>query len=209
MCHFFFWFFSSLVLTTATLVITSKNPVYSVLFLILSFCNLSALLFLLNLEFLPVSFLVVYVGAIAVLFLFVVMMLNIKLSEIKSQEVSFLAVGFVLSSTFICEVLVLFNLDFLPLSTTLGQSDFISDFTSRSFFFVNTQLFHSIETNLRSIGQTLFVEFWVQFLIAGYVLLLAMVAAIILTLNKTFFSKTQNVYFQVLRDFESCVILYK
>ena len=78
-----FHVFSSLALISGTMVIASRNPIYSVLFLILTFFNLSCLLFILNIEFLPILFLIVYVGAIAVLFLFVLIMLNIKLSELK------------------------------------------------------------------------------------------------------------------------------
>jgi NADH:ubiquinone oxidoreductase subunit 6 (subunit J) len=70
------------------MIILTRNPVYSVLFLILAFCNFSILLVLIGLEFLPIVFLVVYVGAIAVLFLFVLMMLNIKIAEIQSKNYS-------------------------------------------------------------------------------------------------------------------------
>ena len=75
------------------MVIRAKNPVYSVLFLILIFCNVSGLLLLLNLDFFAMVFLVVYVGAIAVLFLFVVMMLNVKLAEINDNILRYLPIG--------------------------------------------------------------------------------------------------------------------
>jgi len=78
-----FCIFSSLSLITSILVILAKNPVFSALFLVLSFCNVSAILLLLSIEFLPIMFLVVYVGAIAVLFLFVIMMLSITQSELR------------------------------------------------------------------------------------------------------------------------------
>lgn len=100
----FFYFFSSLALLLSVLVVTSKNPVYSVLFLILTFCNVSALLFLLNIEFLPVIFIVVYVGAIAVLFLFVMMMLNVKFSEMQVTTTYFMQTAFILATTFLLEV---------------------------------------------------------------------------------------------------------
>jgi len=125
----FFCLFSSLALLSAILVIASKNPIYSVLFLILSFCNVSALLFLLNLEFLPITFLVVYVGAIAVLFLFVLMMLNIKLTELKSESSHFLPVACLLGIVFVLELFVMIRLEFLPLTFSFVHSPFLSDFS--------------------------------------------------------------------------------
>jgi NADH-quinone oxidoreductase subunit J len=80
-----FYFFAGLTLISSIMVIGSRNPVHSVLFLILAFCNSAGLLLLLEIEFLAMIFIVVYVGAIAVLFLFVVMMLNIKISEVQDE----------------------------------------------------------------------------------------------------------------------------
>jgi len=204
----FFCLFSSLSLLSAILVIVSKNPVYSVLFLILSFCNVSALLFLLNLEFLPITFLVVYVGAIAVLFLFVLMMLNIKLTELKADSTHFLPVAFLLAIVFVLELFVMIRLEFLPLTFSFAHNSFLSDFSNSSVSFINFPLYYLSESNMRSIGQILFVEYWLHFIIVGYVLLFAMIGAITLTLQKKFLSKSQNVYFQVLRNFNSCVSFY-
>jgi NADH-quinone oxidoreductase subunit J len=83
--YYFFYLFSGFAVLSAFFVIFSKNPVFSVLFLIFTFTNVSCLLFLFNFEFLPVIFLIVYVGAIAVLFLFVLMMLNIKYAELQEN----------------------------------------------------------------------------------------------------------------------------
>ena len=80
-----FFIFATLSITSSIFVIISKNPIFSVLFLVLTFANVSSLLFLFDLEFLPASFIVIYVGAIGVLFLFVLMMLNIKLAELKDS----------------------------------------------------------------------------------------------------------------------------
>ena len=204
----FFCLFSSLALVSAILVIASKNPVYSVLFLILSFCNVSALLFLLNLEFLPITFLVVYVGAIAVLFLFVLMMLNIKLTELKAENAHFLPVACLLGVVFVLELFVMIRLEFLPLTFSFVHSPFLSDFANSNASFIDFPLFYLNESNMRSLGQILFVEYWLQFIIVGYILLFAMVGAIVLTLQKKFLSKSQNVYFQILRNFNSCVSFY-
>lgn len=204
----FFCLFSSLALLSSVLVIISKNPIYSVLFLILSFCNVSALLFLLNLEFLPITFLVVYVGAIAVLFLFVIMTLNVKLTEMKAETLHFLPVASLLAVVFGLEIFVLTRVEFAPLIFTFAHNTFLSDFSNQNVSFLQNSLFYLNEHNMRSIGQILFVEYSLQFIIVGYVLLLAMLAAIILTLHKSFFSKTQNVYFQVLRNFNTCITFY-
>ncbi len=88
-----FFLFSSLALVCSTMVISSRNPVYSVLFLILVFVNASGLLLLLGLDFFAMLFLVVYIGAIAVLFLFVVMMLNIKITELTENTLRYLPIG--------------------------------------------------------------------------------------------------------------------
>ena len=110
------------------LVIFSRNPVYSILFLILSFCNVSSLLFLLQLEFLPISFLVIYVGAIAVLFLFVMMMLNIKLAELKDDSFHFVPIALFLIMIFTLEIFSLFCSEFVPLILShVSHMTFLSD----------------------------------------------------------------------------------
>ena len=96
-----FYMFASFALLAGIMVIRAKNPVYSVLFLILVFCNVSGLLLLINLDFFAMVFLVVYVGAIAVLFLFVVMMLNVKLAEINDSILRYLPVGVVFGLLFL------------------------------------------------------------------------------------------------------------
>ena len=102
---FLFFFFGFFVLFSAFMVIKSKNPVYSVLFLILVFCNSAGLLLLLNLDFFALIFLIVYVGAIAVLFLFVVMMLNIKLTEVQESIFHYLPIGGFVGLIFFCRIL--------------------------------------------------------------------------------------------------------
>ena len=91
--NFLFYLFSSLTFISGVMVIQARNPVHSVLFLILVFFNAAGLLVLLGLDFFAMIFLVVYVGAIAVLFLFVVMMLNIKLAEINEKRLRYLPIG--------------------------------------------------------------------------------------------------------------------
>lgn len=85
MYTFLLYLFSSLAVLSASMVIISKNPIHSVIFLILAFCNATGLLLLLQIDFIAMMFLIIYVGAIAVLFLFVVMMLNIKINELSEN----------------------------------------------------------------------------------------------------------------------------
>jgi NADH-quinone oxidoreductase subunit J len=113
---FTFHFFSVLALICSFMVVIAKNPIFSVLFLILTFFNFSCVLFLLNLEFLPILFLIVYVGAIAVLFLFVLIMLNIKISELKQGSKQYLILAVFFGSIFLLEALTLFNVSFSTLT---------------------------------------------------------------------------------------------
>lgn len=112
---FLFKVFAGLALLSAIMVIRAKNPVYSVLFLILVFCNASGLLLLINLDFFAMVFLVVYVGAIAVLFLFVVMMLNITLAEINDTVLRYLPIGGLFGILFLSEILLLLEQDLVPI----------------------------------------------------------------------------------------------
>jgi len=114
MMAFLFNVFASLALLSSIMVIRAKNPVYSVLFLILVFCNASGLLLLIHLDFFAMVFLVVYVGAIAVLFLFVVMMLNIKLAEINDTILRYLPIGGMFGFLFLAEILLLLEQDLVP-----------------------------------------------------------------------------------------------
>jgi NADH-quinone oxidoreductase subunit J len=204
----FFCIFSSLALLSGVLVIISKNPVFSVLFLITAFFNVSALLFLINLEFLPVTFLVVYVGAIAVLFLFVLMMLNINLTELKANTAHFIPVIVILSLTFIAQLSILTRLEFVPLSFSFVNSLLLSDFANFNVIFNDLSYLYSSDDNMRLIGQILFVDFSVHFIVVAYILLLAMVGAICLTIQKKFLSKSQNVYFQVIRNHNKSLFFY-
>jgi len=109
-----FSLFSSLAVVSSILVIRCKNPVHSVLFLIFVFCNTSGLFLLLDLDFFAMVFLVVYVGAIAVLFLFVVMMLNIKAAEISENILHFMPIGGLIGLIFLLEIFLVVENDFIP-----------------------------------------------------------------------------------------------
>ena len=131
-----FIFFSSSALISAIMVILSKNPVNSVLFLVLTFCNVTSLLFTLELEFIPISFIVIYVGAIAVLFLFVIMMLNIKLAELKENNKHLVPIAIFFSLLFLSEILLIIQADFNAILLIKKEHlIFISEYTS--MFFLN------------------------------------------------------------------------
>jgi NADH:ubiquinone oxidoreductase subunit 6 (subunit J) len=117
-----FYIFATFALLSATMVIRAKNPVYSVLFLILVFCNAAGLLLLIDLDFFAMVFLVVYVGAIAVLFLFVVMMLNIKYTEINENILRYLPVGGIFGLLFLLEVMLIVEQDIVPVLAYHTQS---------------------------------------------------------------------------------------
>lgn len=189
--------------------VTTKNPVFSILFLILSFVNVSCLLFLFNFEFLPISFLIIYVGAIAVLFLFVLMMLNIKLAELQESYYSFIPISLVFGFVFITELLFLFRSEFVFLDVFNESSlYFLSEFLDVSNTKVAFNGFFGTNTNIKILATSIYNDYLFAFLVAGYILLLALVAAIILTIQKTFVSKTQNIYSQILADFNNTIVNY-
>lgn len=114
--YFIFHFFSGFSVICSLMVVSAKNPIHSVLFLILTFFNLSCLLFILNVEFLPILFLIVYVGAIAVLFLFVLIMLNVKLSELREGSKQYFFIALIFGIIFLVETLLVFNINFSALN---------------------------------------------------------------------------------------------
>lgn len=202
-----FVIFSAFCLASSIFVIWTKNPIFSVLFLIFSFFNVSALLFLFNFEFLPITFLIVYVGAVAVLFLFVLMMLNIKLAELIEDYYHILPVGIFFGFLFIYQLLFLLRFEF-ELIENLDQYSalFLRDFLNTSMTKVDFFNLNYTFTNIKLVGFALFTKYLYHFIISGFVLLLAMVAAIVLTLQKHFVNKTQNVYKQILKNHNNAII---
>jgi len=199
--------FSAFCLASSVFVIWTKNPIFSVLFLIFSFFNVSALLFLFNFEFLPITFLVVYVGAVAVLFLFVLMMLNIKLAELSYNYYSIIPIGLIFAFVFMYQLMFLLRFEFdifenLDQQSMLFLYDFFNVTINKNNFFDLSYAF----TNIKLIGFVLFTTYLYHFLICSFVLLLAMIAAIVLTLQKYFLNKTQNVYLQILKDYNTTVL---
>ena len=180
---FFFIFFSFLSIFSSFCVILSKNPLHSVIFLIFVFCNVVLILLLQGIDFLAMVFLIVYIGAIAVLFLFVVYMLNIKLIEINELNWQYLFGLFV--SLFFFSVFVFFFL------TTQKFSFY--NFETDLNFFVWLNILFDIQ-NLRILALILYLDFYLIFIIIGLILLVAMLGAIVLTSKRTFFLKEQQIF---------------
>ncbi|EJF75911.1 NADH-quinone oxidoreductase subunit J [Bartonella alsatica] len=187
----FFYLFSFIMLVSAIIVITARNPVHSVLFLILTFFNAAALFLLAGAEFLGLILLVVYVGAVAVLFLFVVMMLNVDFFEFKSGALRYVPIGALVGGTVAVELIVVFMRGhFSPvLKTHITQPT--PDLAQR--------------TNTQALGDILYTDYVFYFQIAGIILLVAMIGAIVLTLHHKTGVKRQSIAVQVSRTVENAI----
>lgn len=160
-----------------------------------------------NFEFLPIAFLVIYVGAVAVLFLFVLMMLNIKLAELIENYYNIVPVAIVFAFLFIYQLLFLLRFEF-EIIENLDQYSvfFLRDFSNVSMIKTDFFNLNYAFTNIKLVGVALFSNYLYHFLLSGFVLLLAMLAAIVLTLQKHFVNKTQNIYKQILKDHNNAII---
>jgi NADH:ubiquinone oxidoreductase subunit 6 (subunit J) len=197
---FFFTTLSSLCLVSAFMVVLTKNPMNSALFLIVCFCNISCILFLLELEYLPLVFLIVYVGAIAVLLLFVIMLLNIRVSLLKETGSQFFFIAIILAINFIVQLFFIFQAEFTSLvffktSNALESTTFLSE-----IFCPITEI--QTENTVKNLGFVVYSQFYYPFLVSSLILLLAMIGAIVLTLQKSFKGKKQSIPHQVLSNFE-------
>lgn len=179
-----FEIFAILSIISAAMTIAASNPVHSVFYLIFTFVNASALFFLLGVEFLAVIFLIVYVGAVSILFLFVVMMLNIKLVEWTESLTRFVPITLIIGLVFLSQVTTLLN----SFSNTnlLANGEYIDWIRS----FINF-------SNVEILGQYLYTDFSFLFLLCSMILLVAMVGAIILALDHHRQIKRQDLYSQI------------
>ena len=181
-----FYVFSGVLTISALLVIAARNPVHSVLFLILCFFNAAGLFVLLGAEFLAMTLVIVYVGAVAVLFLFVVMMLDIDFRELKRGFVHHAPIG-------VAVALILFSeLVFYGTGTQLASTPISASLPA---------------DNTRAIGAVLYTQYMLPFQIAGLILLVAMIGAIVLTLRHKPDAKRQNLRQQLDRKREETVRL--
>jgi NADH-quinone oxidoreductase subunit J len=179
----FFYLFASICVASAVMVIAAKNPVHSVLFLILAFVNAAGLFVLMGAEFLAMILIIVYVGAVAVLFLFVVMMLDVDFAELRQGFLNYLPVGGVIALIFLIELLLVLG------AWAIGPG------------LVRTSPIPNIDTlsNTAALGQVLYTRYVYYFQAAGLVLLVAMIGAIVLTLRHKPNVKRQNVADQIAR----------
>ena len=190
---FFFYFFSIITVGSALMVIASKNTVHAVFFLILDFISVGCLFIMIGAEFLGMIMLIVYVGAVAVLFLFVVMMLNVaeqKQSWFRGLKKStHIPVGLIVSIIILLEVLVV-----------IGGWRYKSNFISTNSIVVDSNF-----SNTHQLGSVLYTDYIYLFQIAGIILLLSMIGAIVLTYRKREGVKKQSYINQISRESKTSV----
>ena len=165
-----FYLFAGILVLSAIMVISARNPVHSVLFLILSFFNAAGLFILLGAEFIGFILVIVYVGAVAVLFLFVVMMLDINFQNLRKGAMQYVPVGIVIGGVLLAELVLLYSSWSLPVSTIVDAST-VGNLEEQ-------------RTNTEALGQIIYTDYIFAFQTAGLILLVAMMGAIVLTLRK-------------------------
>ena len=184
----FFYIFSTIAIISAIMVTASKNTVHSVFFLILDFISISCLFIMIGAEFLGMIMLIVYVGAVAVLFLFVVMMLNVAQQKnqwfLSSQSSGHIPVGLIISIVIFFELIIV-----------IGGWKYKPDL----FYKVNSQLTENV-SNTHSLGQILYTDYIHVFQISGMILLVAMIGAIVLTFRQRDGVKKQSYIKQISRE---------
>jgi NADH-quinone oxidoreductase subunit J len=182
----FFYLFAALVLAAGVMVITARNPVHAVLFLIVAFFNAAGLFVLMGAEFIAMILVIVYVGAVAVLFLFVVMMLDIDFVEFKQGFMRYLPIGAVIGAILLVELLLVVG----TWATAPQVAEMIAAPTPPISDISNTE----------AIGRILYTKYVYFFQAAGLILLVAMVGAIVLTLHHRVGVKRQSIAEQIARD---------
>nr|QYA17620.1 NADH dehydrogenase subunit 6 [Porphyra crispata] len=190
-----FWIFSIISLISACMVVSLSNAVYSVLFLIIVFCNTASILLLLGAEFLSFLFLIVYVGAIAVLFLFVVMMLNIKTSNVKINYSTIFLIGIFISLILFIQIWTILQSDFE------AYSNINISLVSSNFLLITSWIQeNNLPSNTESIGLILYTSYSLIFIMCAFILLLAMIGSIVLTMNQRIGVKKQQISLQLYRN---------
>ena len=189
----FFYFFSIIAIISAIFVIVSRNTVHAVFFLILDFVSIACLFIMIGAEFLGMMMLIVYVGAVAVLFLFVVMLMNVteqKLSWFRgSKKTGHIPTGLIVGSVILLELVVI-----------VGGWEYRNTFSETKFLSFNSDF-----TNTHLIGNVMYTEYIHLFQISGIILLLAMVGAIVLTYRKKGGIKKQSYLKQITREREDSI----
>ena len=179
-----FYLFSFITIASSIAVISARNTIHAVFFLILDFVSVSCLFIMMGAEFLGMLTLIVYVGAVAVLFLFVVMMLNVNYSDLKSGFLSYLPFGGLIGLVLIIEI-----------GLMIGTWKYRDAFIKTSEIKINSNL-----SNTEAIGNVLYTEYLHYFQISGLILLVAMIGAILLTYRRKDNLKRQDITTQVSRE---------
>jgi NADH-quinone oxidoreductase subunit J len=193
----FFYLFASICVASAVMVITSRNPVHSVLYLILAFVNAAGLFILLGAEFLAMILVIVYVGAVAVLFLFVVMMLDVDFTALRQGFLDYLPIGAVIGAVFFIELVAMLLVGSGAFGTGAGKA--ITDAIPSP----------DDVTNTAALGRVLYTKYVYYFQAAALVLLVAMIGAIVLTLRHKQNVKRQNIADQVARTKATAIKIRK
>jgi len=184
----FFYFFSTIAVISAIMVTVSKNTVHSVFFLILDFISISCLFIMIGAEFLGMIMLIVYVGAVAVLFLFVVMMLNVAEQKNEwfksSKKSSHIPVGLIVS------LIIFFELIFI-----VGGWKYKPEINNLSSIEINTNI-----SNTHALGNIIYTDYILLFQLSGMILLVSMVGAIVLTFRQRDGVKKQSYFKQISRE---------
>jgi NADH-quinone oxidoreductase subunit J len=186
-----FYFISISLLFSSLLIVLEINSVYSILLLVLAFVLASSLLLLLECEFMALIFVIIYVGAISVLFLFVIIMLNLKTTNSLKDLVKYLPTNNFLALVFSLEILIIILESFKP-----------NYYFNSLLFNFNVNWLYKLDyiTDLKALGQILYTHYVFQFLIVGMILLIAIIGAVALTFNpKICYGTTQNPFRQVSR----------
>jgi NADH-quinone oxidoreductase subunit J len=191
----FFYLFASVTVASAVMVIASRNPVHSVLFLILAFVNAAGLFLLLGAEFLAMILVVVYVGAVAVLFLFVVMMLDVDFAELRQGFLQYLPISLVIGFIVLVQLALVVGTWVIDPGALKAAAAPIPD--------------PAVINNTKALGLVLYTKYVYYFQAAGLVLLVAMIGAIVLTLRHKEGVKRQNVADQVARTKETAMDVVK
>ena len=191
----FFYMFAGIMLASAFMVISSRNPVHSVLFLILAFVNAAGLFVMAGAEFLGLLLIVVYVGAVAVLFLFVVMMLDVDFAELREGFLQYMPVGALVGAIVLVELLMVVGGWVAAPGAASSTAAPIPDITETR--------------NIEALGNIIYTRYIFFFQLAGVVLLVAMVGAIVLTLRHKENVKRQNIAAQIARDPKTAIEIKK
>jgi NADH-quinone oxidoreductase subunit J len=190
-----FYVFAAVAIASGVMVVSARNPVHSVLFLILAFFNAAGLFLLMGAEFLAMILVIVYVGAVAVLFLFVVMMLDIDFAQLRSGAAKYLPIGALIGFVLLAELIFIFgSWAIAPSVSSLAAAPLPA---GASF------------TNTRALGDLLYTRYIFAFQAAGMILLVAMIGAIVLTLRHRVGTRRQVIAEQLGRVREETIEIVK